>query len=108
FTIAGQEFIENPEEPDQGVEETGVVLGALIRKPRSKFTYLYDFGDGWAHTITVESVEKIPDGHAVDITCLAGKRRRPPEDVGGPWGYAEFLEAIADPKHDEHQSHLDW
>jgi hypothetical protein len=28
--------------------------------------------------------------------------RCPPEDVGGPWGYAEFLEAIADPKHERH------
>lgn len=108
FTIVGQEFTENPEEPEQGVEEQDVVLGMLVRKPRSKFTYLYDFGDGWAHTITVESVDKIPDRHAVRITCLAGKRRCPPEDVGGPWGYPEFLEAIADPKHEEHQSHLDW
>lgn len=108
FTIAGQEFTENPEEPDQGVEETGVVLGALIRKPQTKFTYLYDFGDGWSHTIAVESVEKIAGGHAVGVTCLDGKRRCPPEDVGGPWGYAEFLEAIADPKHEEHQSYLDW
>jgi hypothetical protein len=108
FTIAGQEFTENPEEPDQGAEETGVVLGALIRKPRAKFTYLYDFGDGWGHTITIESVEEMSDGSAANVTCLAGKRRCPPEDVGGPWGYMEFLNAIADPSHEEHQSHLEW
>jgi hypothetical protein len=108
FTIAGQEFTENPEQPDQGIEETGVVLGMLIRKPRSKFTYLYDFGDGWMHTITVQSVEQIPDGHVARITCLAGKHRCPPEDVGGPWGYSGFLEAIADPNHEEHQSYLHW
>ena len=108
FTIAGQEFTEDPEEPEQGIEETGVVLGALIRKPRSKFTYLYDFGDGWMHTITVQSVEQIPADHTVNITCLAGQRRCPPEDVGGPWGYQEFLEAIADPKHEEHNSYLEW
>jgi hypothetical protein len=108
FTIAGQEFTEDPEEPEQGIEETGIVLGALIRKPRTKFIYLYDFGDGWMHTITIQSVEPIPAGHAVNITCLAGQRRCPPEDVGGPWGYQEFLEAIADPKHPEHHSFLDW
>src|SRR5208282_1949170 len=108
FTIAGQEFTENPEEPDQGVEETGVVLGALIRKPGTKFAYLYDFGDGWGHTITVESVDEITDRRAIDVTCLAGKRRCPPEDVGGPWGYTEFLNAIADPGHEEHQSFLEW
>jgi hypothetical protein len=30
------------------------------------------------------------------------------EDVGGPWGYAEFLAAIADPTHEEHQHMLTW
>lgn len=108
FTISGQEFTENPEDPDQGAEEHGVVLGMLIRKPRSKFRYLYDFGDGWSHTITVESIDKIPDHHTVRVTCLDGKHRCPPEDVGGPWGYPEFLQAINDPKHEEHQSYLDW
>lgn len=108
FTIAGQEFTENPEEPEQGIEERGVVLGMLIRKPRMKFTYLYDFGDGWAHTITVQSVEPIPEGQAIEVRCLAGQRRCPPEDVGGPWGYQEFLETIADPRHEEHQSAIEW
>jgi hypothetical protein len=108
FTIAGQEFTENPEEPDQGIEETGVVPGALVRKPRVTFTYLYDFGDGWAHTVTVQSVEPIPEGQAIDVTCLAGRRRCPPEDVGGPWGYQEFLAAVADPTHAEHESYLEW
>lgn len=48
-----------------------------------------------------------PAGHTVEITCLAGERRCPPEDVGGPWGYQEFMHAIADPKHEEHHC-LDW
>ena len=107
FTIAGQEFTENPEEPDQGVEESGVALGMLIRRPRTKFTYLYDFGDGWMHTITVQSVEPAEERKATMI-CLAGQRRCPPEDVGGPWGYQEFLQAIADPSHEEHESYMEW
>ena len=28
--------------------------------------------------------------------------RCPPEDCGGPWGYAELLDAIKDPKHERH------
>jgi hypothetical protein len=28
--------------------------------------------------------------------------------VGGAWGYAEFLEAIADPKHLEHDDFVEW
>jgi hypothetical protein len=35
-------------------------------------------------------------------------RRGPPEDVGGPWGYAEFLEAIADPTHERHKVLREW
>jgi hypothetical protein len=32
----------------------------------------------------------------------------PPEDVGGPWGYGEMLEALADPKHERHAETLEW
>jgi hypothetical protein len=34
--------------------------------------------------------------------------RCPPEDVGGPWGYREFLDAIATPGHKEHAETLQW
>ncbi len=40
--------------------------------------------------------------------CLTGKRACPPEDCGGVWGYAEFLEAIQQPDHPEHESMLEW
>jgi hypothetical protein len=39
---------------------------------------------------------------------VEGPRRGPPEDVGGPWGYGEFLEAIADPKHERHIELPEW
>ncbi|WFU14876.1 plasmid pRiA4b ORF-3 family protein [Bradyrhizobium sp. CB3481] len=34
--------------------------------------------------------------------CFHG-RRRPPEHVGGAPGYAEYLDAIGDPAHPEHE-----
>ena len=40
--------------------------------------------------------------------CLEGKRACPPEDVGGPYGYQEFLEALADPKHERHEEFMEW
>ncbi|WP_244295329.1 plasmid pRiA4b ORF-3 family protein [Paracoccus versutus] len=40
--------------------------------------------------------------------CLEGARARPPEDVGGPWGYEDFLGIIRDPTHDDHRSTLRW
>ncbi len=40
--------------------------------------------------------------------CLTGKGRRPREDCGGVWGYADLREKLADPTHEEHADMLDW
>jgi len=40
--------------------------------------------------------------------CAAGARACPPEDVGGAWRYAEFLEALADPDSEDHDELLEW
>ena len=108
FEIGGRRFTEAPEEPEQGEDESGIVLGSLVFEERSKFTYLYDFGDGWQHTVLIEQVDAIPPGRRVDLTCLGGRRRCPPEDVGGPPGYEEYLHAISDRKHPEHKHMLEW
>jgi hypothetical protein len=57
--------------------------------------YLYDFGDGWNHAVRIERIGE-PDPQALYPQLVAATGRCPPEDVGGPWGYAEFLAAIAD------------
>jgi hypothetical protein len=63
--------------------------------------YIYDFGDGWEHTIKIEGItDAVPGITYPRLVEAAG--RCPPEDVGGPWGYAELLEAIGDPKHERH------
>lgn len=41
-------------------------------------------------------------------SLLAATGRCPPEDVGGPSGYDEYLEALADPDHPEHKNMLEW
>jgi len=54
-------------------------------------------------------VEKIIGGDSGSErpSCLGGKRQRPPEDCGGPWGYRRFLEAIRDLGHEEHKAMLE-
>jgi hypothetical protein len=69
--------------------------------------YLYDFGDGWEHTIKVERITDALPGIAYPRLVEAAGRC-PPEDVGGPWGYAELLEAIGDPKHERHAELKEW
>jgi hypothetical protein len=69
--------------------------------------YLYDFGDGWEHSIRIERITDAVPG-IIYPRLIDATGRCPPEDVGGPWGYREFLEAIADPDHDQHAENLTW
>jgi Plasmid pRiA4b ORF-3-like protein len=69
--------------------------------------YLYDFGDGWEHTIKIERlIDPLPGIIYPRLIEAAG--RCPPEDIGGPWGYAEFLAAINDPGHERHAEFKEW
>jgi hypothetical protein len=43
-----------------------------------------------------------------EIACLEGARACPPEDVGGVHGYFEFCHALKDPRHEEHESFMEW
>lgn len=72
-----------------------------------RFRYRYDMGDNWQHEIEVVNVG-LPEQDAHYPSCLAGERACPPEDVGGIWGYADMLEAIADPRHEEHKQYAEW
>jgi hypothetical protein len=69
--------------------------------------YLYDFGDGWEHTVKVERIAA-PEPGAAYPRLIEAAGRCPPEDVGGPWGYAELLAAIDDPKHERHAEFKEW
>ncbi|MDG2861218.1 plasmid pRiA4b ORF-3 family protein, partial [Vibrio parahaemolyticus] len=84
-----------------------VKLSSMNFAPKDKFRYVYDFGDDWRHDIVVEKVLDPEEGIKYPV-CIGGKRNCPPEDVGGPWGYEDFLEAIQDPQHPEHESMLEW
>jgi hypothetical protein len=71
------------------------------------FEYTYDFGDNWQHEIKVEKILP-PEPSVFYPRCIAGERACPPEDCGGTWGYEDFLKAIADPNHEEHDEYLEW
>jgi hypothetical protein len=74
---------------------------------RFGFEYEYDFGDSWTHEVLFEGcLQAEPDCRYP--LCLEGERACPPEDVGGTWGYRDFLEALADPDHEEHERFLEW
>ncbi len=108
FLIDGIEYGEPAPEYDFEVtDETKVKLSKVVRGEKTKFSYIYDFGDGWDHTILVEKILPCDPKVSYPI-CIKGKRACPPEDCGGPWGYVEFLEAIQNPSHPEHEEMLEW
>lgn len=72
-----------------------------------RFKYEYDFGDSWVHNVSFEGSLRAENGGRYP-QCLEGERACPPEDVGGVWGYAEYLEAITDPSHEQHEDFLEW
>ena len=84
--------------PEDQRDETGARLADL----GTEFEYLYDFGDGWTHDVEVLG----PGGSAPG--CVDGHGACPPEDCGGPGGYAELLDVLADPAHPEHEHMRSW
>jgi hypothetical protein len=82
-------------------------LKTLLERGTREFLYTYDMGDNWEHIVTVEEVR---DGEPATKypRYVEGHRRAPPEDCGGTPGFEVFLEAIADPKHPEHDEVTEW
>lgn len=100
----------------EGFEDDPEVLNSLETRlssmvpeegRRFRFEYEYDFGDGWEHEVLFEGCPRAKKGARYPL-CLEGKRACPPEDVGGTYGYQEYLEALTDPEHEEHQSFMEW
>lgn len=88
-------------------DERRFTLEQLVPEEGLKFRYEYDFGDGWEHELLVEKILPAEPGASYP-RCIKGKRACPPEDVGGVWGYADFVEVIRDPDHPEHEEWLEW
>jgi hypothetical protein len=85
-------------EDSDDLDETGVP----VRELPDRFVYLYDFGDGWEHDIEVLGAGGDAPG------CVDGEGACPPEDCGGPHGYAELLVTLTDPAHSHHKKMTDW
>jgi hypothetical protein len=93
------------EDEEDIIDSDEITLAEIFKAEGQKFSYLYDFGDYWLHSITVEKL--------IDITletadCTGGKGACPPEDCGGAPGYQHLKQILADPKNPEHESMKEW
>lgn len=89
---------------DDEIDERDVIVSDALGS-HDHFDFEYDLGDGWEHHVVIE--ERSASGVAF-AHCLGGENACPPEDVGGPGRYEDFLEAIADPVHEDHEEELAW
>jgi hypothetical protein len=109
--IVGQTYYGEPDPDDMWdieiLDESNYRLNQLAPTEKSKIIYVYDFGDNWEHILLVEKIIPAEKG-VVYPRCIKGKGACPPEDVGGVWGYAEFLQVIRDPNHPEYEDMREW
>jgi len=94
-------------EDDDTLPEENIVLGDLPRVGIKRFEYHYDFGDDWCCGVAIEKIGPAEEG-VFYPRCAAGRRAAPPEDCGGLPGFAEFKDAMADPRHPEHGELKTW
>ena len=124
-------IVDRPEldTPENMEDERKWTVAKVVAFGAAEFEYVYDFGDHWVHRVIVEpatrsrvpgnlplwllgpSVALRPAGPPSAVqnggaVLVAGEGACPPEDVGGPPGYAQFLEALSDAAHSDHKTYV--
>ncbi len=88
-------------------DEEKARLNKVLTREGAKLQYQYDFGDSWDHEILLEKILPAEEGKHYPV-CLTGRRRCPMEDCGGVWGWANLIQAVADPAHPQHEELVEW
>jgi hypothetical protein len=107
FRVGKRNFGEPDEEAPSMEDEETLTLAEVFRGRCRRIGYLYDFGDSWEHDIAVEQ-RLDPDPETEYPVCTAGENACPPEDSGGPPGYAEKLRILKDVTHPAYAEVIDW
>ncbi len=98
---------------DEGFDEPQTLpcwehpLGEYFTEENTTCDYLYDFGDDWHHSVILEKPLPKEEG-VIYPRCIGGERACPPEDVGGPPGYKQFLKSAAYLNAAEHDDVMKW
>lgn len=103
-------------DPGEALEDTAnaddvtlelLITNAGITSEGIVFTYLYDFGDCWQHTVTVEAIHEREIGKLYPV-CIDGQLACPPEDSGGIHSFYESLAILKDPNNAEYKRLIRW
>ena len=101
----GQDIYNEPDEDDEDDMDFGFVvprykyhnsheysLAQVLAQKGDKMVLEYDFGDGWEHQVSLSKIEPYTDEEPPFPRLISGKNACPPEDCGGPWGYAALCQ----------------
>lgn len=80
-------------------------LSEIFHSEKQKYTYIYDFGDDWEHSIVLEKIETETIMYPI---LMDGKSKCPPEDCGGYNGYLNLKENLADPNNSDDSDFREW
>lgn len=94
--------------PGELLDERKFTVGSVLGDHIDEFVYDYDFGDGWEHRVAIEKRLAADPERNTWPMCIAGANACPPEDVGGPPGYLDFVQAMHDPTHQDHLQMWRW
>ena len=87
-----------PDYRDGPLEARKARLAEVLEDVGAKsLRYLYDFGDGWEHTIKIEGIFEAEPGVQYP-RLIEAVGRCPPEDVGGPLGLRRVPGSCRQPK----------
>ena len=111
FTIGERRYGPPAEDGDWGADPPAdaakVRLREVLEPRKTVIEYMYDFGDGWEHRLTVTNIRagELDVGYP---RYVGGEHAAPPEDCGGLPGFYDKLDALADPKHPDHAEIAEW
>jgi hypothetical protein len=106
--LYGQSEVEGVDAPGHPLHSDRYIrLRTLVDRGAERFVYTYDFGDDWEHLITVEEIMEPAAGVEYPV-FVDGARAAPPEDCGGPPGFEDFLDAMANAQHPAHDDLREW
>lgn len=92
---------------DDSLDSRQVDLADSIGQGTKRFVYTCNFGDDWRHEINLGRVREAKKYERFPA-LIDASGRCPPEDCGGPWRYAERIEALCDSTHEEHAEMREW
>lgn len=94
------------EDTDDGRADE-IMIGRVFTPECKQIVYEYDFGDSWQHVVKIEKRTGGSDPEAPP-RCVGGENAAPLDDVGGIYGYYEWLAALRDSAHELHEQAIEW